>query len=159
MTRCGCAGSTTFLLGSAANADAQNANVSTTLAHRTDEPHRRLNLFSILMPWSWFHFEFWASLFRGYSRQRNDTFSIANQSAQKKYSRAAGGGLSHRGHRLPVWVHRHFEAGAARHDERIRAIARPRLTRPKRISQSQRPAANRGTTSSGRQPEGVWSRR
>jgi hypothetical protein len=28
---------TTFLLGSAANADAQNANVSTTLAHRTDE--------------------------------------------------------------------------------------------------------------------------
>jgi len=65
MSRCGCAGSSTFLLGSAANADAQNANVSTTLAHRTDEPHRRLNLFSILMPWSWFRFEFRASLFRG----------------------------------------------------------------------------------------------
>jgi hypothetical protein len=49
MTRCGCADSTTFLLGSAANADAQNANMSTTLAQRTDEPHRRLNLFSIRM--------------------------------------------------------------------------------------------------------------
>jgi hypothetical protein len=51
MTRCGCAGSTTFLLGSAANADAQNANVSTTLAQRTNEPHRRPNLFSIRMPY------------------------------------------------------------------------------------------------------------
>jgi len=49
MTRRGCAGSTTFLLGSAANADAQNVNASTTLAHRTDAPHRRLNLFSILI--------------------------------------------------------------------------------------------------------------
>jgi hypothetical protein len=39
------------LLGSAANVDAQNANVSTTLAQRTDEPHRRLNLFSIRMPY------------------------------------------------------------------------------------------------------------
>jgi glycosyltransferase involved in cell wall biosynthesis len=39
------------LLESPANADAQNANVSTTLAHRTDEPHRRLNLFSIRMPY------------------------------------------------------------------------------------------------------------
>jgi hypothetical protein len=48
MTRCGCAGRTTFLLGSAENADAQNASVSTTLAHRTDEPHKRLNLFPIL---------------------------------------------------------------------------------------------------------------
>jgi hypothetical protein len=48
MTRCGCAGRTTFLLESAANADAQNASVSTTLAHRTDEPHKRLNLFSIV---------------------------------------------------------------------------------------------------------------
>src|SRR5437660_170978 len=47
MSRCGCAGSTTFLLGSEANADAQNANVSTTLAHRTDEPRRRLDLFCI----------------------------------------------------------------------------------------------------------------
>jgi len=56
------------LLGSAANADAQNATVSMTLAHRTDEPHRRLNLFPILTPWSWFRFEFCASLFTGYSR-------------------------------------------------------------------------------------------
>jgi len=48
MTRCGCAGRTTFLLESAANADAQNASVSTTLAHRTDEPHKRLNLFPIV---------------------------------------------------------------------------------------------------------------
>jgi 1,2-diacylglycerol 3-alpha-glucosyltransferase len=39
------------LLGSAANADAQNANVSPTLAQRTDEPHRRLNLLSIRMPY------------------------------------------------------------------------------------------------------------
>jgi hypothetical protein len=51
MTRCDCAWRTTFLLGSAANADAQNANVSTTLAHQTDEPHRRLNLFSVRMPY------------------------------------------------------------------------------------------------------------
>jgi len=48
MTRCGCAGRTKFLLGSAENADAQNATVSTTLAHRTDEQHKRLNLFPIL---------------------------------------------------------------------------------------------------------------
>jgi len=68
MTRCGCAGSTKLLLGSAADADAQNATVSMTLAHRTDEPHRRLNLFPILTPWSWFRFEFCASLFTGYSR-------------------------------------------------------------------------------------------
>ena len=50
-TRCSGAGRTTFLLGSAANADAQNANISTTLAQRTGEPHRRLNLFSIRMPY------------------------------------------------------------------------------------------------------------
>jgi len=48
MTRCGCAGRTIFLLGSAENADAQNASVSTILVHRTDEPHKRLNLFPIL---------------------------------------------------------------------------------------------------------------
>jgi hypothetical protein len=39
------------LLGSAANADAQNANVSTTLAQRIDEPDRRLNPLSIRMPY------------------------------------------------------------------------------------------------------------
>jgi hypothetical protein len=48
MSRCGCAGRTTFFVESAANADAQNASVNTTLAHRTDEPHKRLNLFLIL---------------------------------------------------------------------------------------------------------------
>jgi hypothetical protein len=48
MTRCGCAGRTTFFVESAANADAQNASVNTTLAHRTDEPHKRLNLFLIV---------------------------------------------------------------------------------------------------------------
>jgi hypothetical protein len=50
MARCVCAGRTTFFVESAANADAQNASVSTTLPHRTDEPHKRLNLFPIVMP-------------------------------------------------------------------------------------------------------------
>ena len=50
MTRCDCAGTTTFLLGSVANVDAENASVNTTVVHRTDEPHRRLNLFLILTP-------------------------------------------------------------------------------------------------------------
>jgi hypothetical protein len=49
MTRWGCAGRTTFFVESAANTDAQNASVSTKLEHRTDEPHRRPNLFPILM--------------------------------------------------------------------------------------------------------------
>jgi hypothetical protein len=48
MTRCGCGGRATFFVESPANADAQNASVNTALAHRTDEPHRRLNLFLIL---------------------------------------------------------------------------------------------------------------
>jgi hypothetical protein len=48
MTRCGCGGRATFFVESPANADAQNASVNTTLAHRTDEPHKRLNLFPIV---------------------------------------------------------------------------------------------------------------
>jgi len=35
------------LLGSAANADAQNANASATLAHRTDQPPKRLGLLTV----------------------------------------------------------------------------------------------------------------
>jgi hypothetical protein len=51
VTGCCVAGSTTtFLLGSAANADAQNASASTTIAHRTDHAHERLSLVSIFMP-------------------------------------------------------------------------------------------------------------
>ena|SRR5215217_1460946 len=49
MTRCGCAGRPTFFVESAADPDVQIASVSTTVAHRTDKPHRRLNLFPILM--------------------------------------------------------------------------------------------------------------
>jgi hypothetical protein len=49
---------------------------------------------------------------------------------------AAGGGLSHRGHRLPVWVDRHIEAGAARHGETIRSIARQGPAGFERVSQS-----------------------
>jgi hypothetical protein len=41
---CGRERTTTFLLGSEANADAQNASESTTLAHRTDQPPKRLGL-------------------------------------------------------------------------------------------------------------------
>lgn len=40
---------TTFLLGSAANADAQNASASTALAHRTDQPLERLSLLPVFM--------------------------------------------------------------------------------------------------------------
>jgi hypothetical protein len=43
---------------------------------------------------------------------------------------AAGGGLSHRGHRLPVWVHRHIQAEAAQHDERTRPICSHRTYPP-----------------------------
>ena len=46
---CCLAGSTTFLLGSAANADAQDASVSTTTAHRPDQPNTRLNLLPVFM--------------------------------------------------------------------------------------------------------------
>jgi len=42
--------STTFLLGSAANADAQNASMSTAVPHRTGQPHARLNLLPVFMP-------------------------------------------------------------------------------------------------------------
>jgi hypothetical protein len=48
---CGCAGSTTtFLLGSAANADAQNANATAALTHRTDQPRKRLGLPTVFTP-------------------------------------------------------------------------------------------------------------
>jgi hypothetical protein len=51
VTGCCVAGrTTTFLLGSAANADMQNASVNPTLAHRTDQAHERLSLRSIFMP-------------------------------------------------------------------------------------------------------------
>jgi len=51
VTGCCVAGrTTTFLLGSAANADMQNASANPTLAHRTDQAHERLSLFSFFMP-------------------------------------------------------------------------------------------------------------
>jgi hypothetical protein len=50
VTGCCVAGSTTtFLLGSAANADAQNASASTTVAHRIDQSHERLALHSVFI--------------------------------------------------------------------------------------------------------------
>ncbi|PYJ23837.1 MAG: hypothetical protein DME99_01700 [Verrucomicrobia bacterium] len=49
VTCCGCAGSAMFLLGSVANADAQNASVSTPVADRTDQPHTRLSLLPVFM--------------------------------------------------------------------------------------------------------------
>src|SRR5262249_112286 len=113
MTRRGCAGSTTFLLGSAANADAQNVNASTTLAHRIDAPRRRLNLFSILIPRSGFRSEFLASLFKGAIRaKKKDTFSIVNQFAQKDLVRSRRRPFAPVA-RLPIWV-RHIEAGIGR---------------------------------------------
>jgi len=42
-------GRTTFLLGSAAKADAQNATASRMLAHRADQPHTRLSLHPIFI--------------------------------------------------------------------------------------------------------------
>jgi hypothetical protein len=51
VTGCCVAGrTTTFLLGSEANADVQNASASTTIAHRTDLAHKRRSLRSVLMP-------------------------------------------------------------------------------------------------------------
>jgi len=90
-------------------------------------------------------FRIWASLFKGLFETKNDTFSIANQSAQKILG-AAEGGLSHR------WLDYQFGCidtlkQELRGHERIRAIVGPGLTRPKRMSQSQRPAFNRGSTS------------
>src|SRR5437016_9335492 len=45
---CCVSGPTTFLLGSA-NADAENARASTTLAQGIDQPLRRLSLFTVVM--------------------------------------------------------------------------------------------------------------
>jgi hypothetical protein len=51
VTDCCVAGrTTTFLLGSAANADMQNASANPTLAHRTDQAHERLSLVFLFMP-------------------------------------------------------------------------------------------------------------
>jgi hypothetical protein len=47
---CCLAGSATLLLGSAANADVQNASASPTLAHWTDQPHTRLSLLTVFIP-------------------------------------------------------------------------------------------------------------
>jgi hypothetical protein len=38
------------LLGSAANADAQNASARTTLTYRTDQPPKRLGLPTVFTP-------------------------------------------------------------------------------------------------------------
>jgi hypothetical protein len=127
MTRCDCAGSTTFLLGSAANADAQNANVSTTLAHRTDEPHRRLNLFSIRMPYRDSVSDF-AQAYLEAIQDKETTLSALQINPSKKYSGRSGRRFFATGHRLPAWLCRQIEPGAARHDERIRPITRTGLT-------------------------------
>jgi len=51
VTGCCVAGrTTTFLLGSAANVDVQNASANPTHAQRTNKAHKRLSLVCIFMP-------------------------------------------------------------------------------------------------------------
>src|SRR6516162_11353333 len=79
-------------------------------------------------------------------RDKKTRLSALRINPRKKILGAAEGGLSHR------WLDYQFECidtlkQELHGHERIRAIIGPGLTRPKRISQSQRPASNRGSTS------------
>jgi hypothetical protein len=88
---------TTFLFGSA-NADAQNARANTPLAHRADQPQRRLNLLLVFMPELLSRSEFYASLFEVHLGPKKDVSSrreyccgqlasARHQSAQRKCSK------------------------------------------------------------------------
>ena len=71
-------------------------------------------------------------------RDKETTLSALGINPSKKYCERSWSGLSHRGHRLPAWVHRYIEAGATRHDKRIRQIAITGLTGLKPIAQGER---------------------
>jgi hypothetical protein len=51
---------------------------------------------------------------KGAIRDKKPTLSVLRINPRKKILGAAEGGLSHRWLDLPVWVHRHIEAGIAR---------------------------------------------
>jgi hypothetical protein len=83
---------------------------------------------------------------KGAIRDKKTTLSALRINPRKKILGAAEGGVSHR------WLDYQFGCidtfkQELRGHERIRAIVGPGLTRPKRMSQSQRPAFNRGSTS------------
>jgi hypothetical protein len=84
-------------------------------------------------------------LLKGLFETKKTTLSALRINPRKKILGAAEGGVSHR------WLDYQFGRDTLKQEleghERIRAIVGPGLTLPKRISQSQRPAFNRGSTS------------
>ena len=82
---------------------------------------------------------------KGAIRDKKTTLSGLRINPRKKILGAAEGGVSHR------WLDYQFGRDTLKQEleghERIRAIVGPGLTRLKRMSQSQKPASNRGSTS------------